>query len=559
MKITRIQAQNFIGLRSLDVPLTAPVAVFAGKNGAGKSSIRDAIRFAFLGEPGRVHLKRDHGDLVTFGAKVGKVTISTDEGEWSAKLKDSSARPETPDALPYVLDAQRFAGLDAKARRVFLASMLGVSAKPEEIKAMVAERGCSMTLFDQIRPMLRGGFDAAHEDCKRRASEAKGAWKAITGETWGSAKGEDWTPDRPAGEDPDALTAQADDMRVALDNLDDAIAKAMSRAEAAKATEQMRDLAGRAGEISDQADELAGRLAALRETESQLREVASGAGGQISDFTCPHCGEASRIRIDRGQVVVVPPDQTDPVVDDSQLRAVRDDIAHVEHELEAARRQLAQAQHAAEAIENAETAGSGEGEAADADALKAERARKQADYEALRGEVRSIEAARQAEAGARAAHEEITAWLQLADAFAPDGIPGELLARTIKPINDRLRESADVTRWPQVTIDAAMTIAADGRRYELLSESEQWRADAVVAEAIAHLSGLRLMVLDRMDVLDIASRTACLRWLAGIGGKDHDTIIVMATLKSALRGFHKRVEGFWMQDGRLDDEGRAAA
>jgi DNA repair exonuclease SbcCD ATPase subunit len=43
MKITAIQISNFLGARAVDLDLKKPVALIAGKNGAGKSSIRDAI------------------------------------------------------------------------------------------------------------------------------------------------------------------------------------------------------------------------------------------------------------------------------------------------------------------------------------------------------------------------------------------------------------------------------------------------------------------------------------------------------------------------------------
>lgn len=45
MKITAIQTSNFLGARAVDVKLTKPVALFAGKNGAGKSSLQLAITF----------------------------------------------------------------------------------------------------------------------------------------------------------------------------------------------------------------------------------------------------------------------------------------------------------------------------------------------------------------------------------------------------------------------------------------------------------------------------------------------------------------------------------
>ncbi|MGK9630576.1 hypothetical protein O6383_24315, partial [Salmonella enterica subsp. enterica] len=83
--------------------------------------------------------------------------------------------------------------------------------------------------------------------------------------------------------------------------------------------------------------------------------------------------------------------------------------------------------------------------------------------------------------------------LEIADALSPDGIPGEMLAEALGPMNARLGASAVAAGWsiPQITAD--MEITGDGRPYALLSESEKWRADAMIAEAVSYLSGLRLL------------------------------------------------------------------
>ena len=49
MKITHITAQNYLGARAVDLPVTAPVLLVAGKNGAGKSSVQEAVRHALAG------------------------------------------------------------------------------------------------------------------------------------------------------------------------------------------------------------------------------------------------------------------------------------------------------------------------------------------------------------------------------------------------------------------------------------------------------------------------------------------------------------------------------
>ena len=99
-------------------------------------------------------------------------------------------------------------------------------------------------------------------------------------------------------------------------------------------------------------------------------------------------------------------------------------------------------------------------------------------------------------------------------------------------------------------INSDMGIMAGGRPYALLSESEQWRADALIGAAIAELSGLRLLVLDRFDVLDVKGREDALYWLDGMAldGKI-DTALVFGTLKALPGGLPETICPVWIENG----------
>jgi len=100
-----------------------------------------------------------------------------------------------------------------------------------------------------------------------------------------------------------------------------------------------------------------------------------------------------------------------------------------------------------------------------------------------------------------------------------------------------------------VAIDADMNVTANGRPYALLSESEQWRCDAMITEAIAHISGQQLMMLDRMDVLDLPGRGECLAWLEILAeNSEISSVIVCATLKSAPAE-RTGVQVVWLEGG----------
>src|SRR3990167_10152410 len=76
MKIERLVAKNFEGIRSMDLALGA-INMFFGPNGAGKSSIADAIEFALTGAALR---GGTHPDLLRQGAKKLEVEVRFTNG-----------------------------------------------------------------------------------------------------------------------------------------------------------------------------------------------------------------------------------------------------------------------------------------------------------------------------------------------------------------------------------------------------------------------------------------------------------------------------------------------
>ena len=50
MKITRLEITNTLGVRRFAADLSAPLQLIAGRNGAGKSSLLQAVRMALTGE-----------------------------------------------------------------------------------------------------------------------------------------------------------------------------------------------------------------------------------------------------------------------------------------------------------------------------------------------------------------------------------------------------------------------------------------------------------------------------------------------------------------------------
>lgn len=562
MKLTSLSVQNFLGARAVEVQLTKPVTLFAGKNGAGKSSLQEAIRMALTGEAVRVGLKKDYGQLITEGAESGFAEVEID-GTVRAfvTLPDGKTTPLTeyvpPTALPYVLDAQRFAKLEPNERRAFLFGLMGLSAGGAEVKKRMLAKGCNDQKVESIMPMLRSGFDAAHKEAQAKARDEKAAWRTITGETYGDKKAATWAADKPAFD-----AAALADLQQRLVATDAGLAAANQRMGAlqadhkrhAEAAQRLADLREKGSRYARVADKLVRDEAELKDWEAKVEVLKDSAHSQTA-LPCPDCG--TMLVLKDGVLVHAAP----------LAKGTEDDLARLPeyekalHLLQSAvandKRDLAEADAAAKAITELEAAvGSAPDEAEihaarkHLDDLKAERSDIAAKLAGQQDAERQAKQADERTAKALAAHESVLAWIAIADALAPDGIPGEMLAEALTPLNERLTDAAEISEWADVTVTRDMQVLAGGRPYALLSESEKWRADAMLAEAIAHLSKVKVLVLDRLDVLDLKGREDLIAWL-DILAQDGEinTALIFGTLKALPPTLPQTIAAHWLENG----------
>ena len=587
MKITALYISNFLGARSVDVVTSAPVQLFAGPNGAGKSSIRDAVALALTGDLGRVGLKKEAGALVseTADAAVCEMSTSTGEvfnvtitsaGKMTSSTKDRGADP----VLPYVIEAQRFAQLDPTARRAFLFGLMGVKADPGDIARRLETAGCHIGKVQRILPLLRSGFDAASKEAKVKATEAKGAWRTVTGETYGSEKAKTWvavvpTYDQAAAK---ALATEIEHCDIAAQKWQQEVGKLQAestrRADLRAKLPALKEQAARMGRIEDklatdraEAERLAAELATVK--------AAAGAGPRIGlVHTLARSLNALMVlgSVDADSVVGrdASAAMTDYEAEHGKVGATGGDPAARErlpaivgaHRLTTSAvandlRDLQAAQQAKASVDSieAELAEVFDAEGMDnalqqLDKLKAERADVVKKSDTMKSVKAAIDSAEKKTADAAAHHADVAAWDAIGDALAPDGIPANLLTEALVPMNLRLERNSQDTGWPMVHIHDDMGITADARDYRLLSESEQWRVDAMVAEAIAFLSGVHLLVLDRFDVLDLPGRGELLGWLDALAmDSDIDTALIFGTLKALPVSLPESIAAHWIDHG----------
>lgn len=567
MKIKKITAQNFIGARDIDVVLDRPVAIFAGCNGAGKSSLQEAVRMALVGESVRIGLKKDYAQLVSQGADSGFAEVETDKGTCSIVLPGGKGTHGGGDALRFVLDAQRFARLEPNERRAFLFGLTGIGINAKDIAERMAARGCDDGKASSIAAFLRAGFDAAQKEAQTKARECKAAWKSTAnGETYGSQKAATWAAVKPDVDMATLETARADlrAMEAEIETETTRLGELQGRAKhAVSQSARLNGLRQQAGAIERVKIKLEKDAAECAEWETKVTNAQSKSVYYEAHYECPDCGSLLQIKNTR-LVKYTPPDKAehaDAVLNlpeyERALNLLRNAVAN-------GKRDLAQCEAAAQALAEVETAVCAAPPSDEIDALSARiaalkhtRANQQTAIRLLEDAERAARDADEKTRRAAALHADVQQWEAIADALAPDGIPGEMLTEALGPINNRLLSSSGIAEWGRVVIHSDMRVTAELRDYNLLSESEKWRADAMIAEAISHLSGIKLLVLDRFDVLDVKGRSDLVCWLDAIAARNEiDTALIFGTLKAAPYedALPQTFSAYWIENGTIKAE-----
>ncbi len=574
MKLNSLNIQNFMMLNHISVDLDTPVAFFAAKNEQGKSCVQEAVRFCLQSEAVRVDLKKEYPAMVREGAKKGSVSVVVDGEEVTRDVATgkltAGAEPDLL-ILPFVLDAGKFSTFKDNERRSFLFNLMGVGMKPVDIQERMVKRGCDAEKVEAVLPMLRSGFDAAAKEAGEKAKTARADWKATTGEAYGEKKADDWKAAKPevSANEKAALT---EDLQATEQDISEAQQKRGQYHAAISATEtrteKTADLKAKA-EGKANADDLVKRaekeladydvkLNALRDKLAAAVELA-----KPTTYLCPCCD--AELTWHNGALLAYSSLAGDKTpISAEELTELRTSVQNHESNRKTLVNQLADRKKRLREAEDAETAlaaleadeavpaGTDDLQLIDnriADLKAQERTISARLTEIIEDERKAADADRKTVAAA-AHHQAAQEWADIVDALSPDGIPGQLLAEAMAPFNARLRETAQATGWAQVMVTPDMQITANGRPYRLNSESARWRIDAALTEAISHISGLRLMLLDRVDVLDVPNRIALHRWLKTIM-PEYDSIVCAMTAKEPPSGMGDGFRVFWMERGEI--------
>ncbi len=524
MKLT---VRNFLGIDRAEMDIGDDIALVSGLNGAGKSSLLEAIGAVVTGDARvRSVIKRDLNTVVREGAESGSVTVDWGGGQRrivfpSGEVKESGVPLDGFARASRVgLGLDRFPALSAADRIGVLTERFNLRPTRAHMIAWLNKAGVSMTpeeLTALQTAISVSGWDAVHKRWQEDGTKGKGKWEQITKGRWGSKVIRDWLP---------AILVPGDDYDLAsersyLGELESRLAQMTMTGvvDQAKLAE-WEMIAARGPLARSTAAELQSRTDGYRSEQSALvaeRASIIDTADAHHALTCPGCKKMLRLEpastnAPRGTLVALPT-LTGDAIADARVRVTQIDerLAVLVREEQALNRQIATARAEAKAADNADHELVQAREAAMDQKAAAERAKLQRAVLDQREKVAAVDTY----VCATEARDNALRQIEIAGMLSADkGVRAVAWRDGLAAINDRLADISETCGMSIVFMDEQAMPTYDGRPYHLVSASEKWRCDLAVAILLheAEASGLPLLI-DAFDILHPQSRGPLLRGL----------------------------------------------
>lgn len=519
----RVSVRDYRGVERCDIALD-PLALLAGRNEAGKSSVAEATRAVLTGTaipiPG-VN-KKDAKVLVRDGAEKGYVKIEGDETriiEWP-KASVTADSDGAPKASAFAVGLKHLFDLDERARAAALADYIDSEPSEVDLVAAMADIGYGDKAAQQTWSAIQqSGWDDTYKRAREYMTKLKGQWEGVTQEKYGAKKAPEWTPEAYPGADAERRHL-ADEVDYAQQRVKEAVGRAAVSAaeiERLQHTIQQAEIDERDPDaIEQQIADAKEELAALEAERIAL--PAEEAGDNVT-AECPACGARLLVeRVWRGPTVLKVDD--DESRKQAQTKAVQKQRAKLDGKISNAKDQIMTLERQRGEVERLHAAA----EKARAQLEKAgapedpdEATNPVAEAEAAEERARTALAAFDAKDQADRLHGQIEKNERLVGILAPDGLRRRKLAAGLEAFNARLADLCSAADWPPVRLDEDLRAHYGTRPLWAASGSGQWRARTCVQMAMALMDGSSAVVIDEADILDKGGRNGLFALLQASG------------------------------------------
>lgn len=498
-----------------------PIALVIGKNGAGKTTIAQAVGAALCGNPlmRGIAQKNRLNAVVRGGFDTGQVSLHGPNGavamEWPDGKMKTKGNP--PQANEIAAGKTKLSGMGDDDRVRFLTELLGALPTREDLEK--ALDGWTAANIDKVWKGVSedNGWDFTWKKSGEAGSNLKGQWQGVTKVNYGKAKAASWAPenwdDDLEGQSLDRLEREWVDAKAALEG--DVGTVAVTKEKAAELKKWADYLPRFEGELAGFQEDLAAaqeKLDVARAERAKLPDVEVQNG-----LPCPHGCKGRLIgikEIAQGQrclVAITPQDisDADKKARRKAIAGADGTVARIEGVMSEAEKSVAQAEQGLQraknsraALENASVGAKGAQEKTD----KTREAGRVAEQR-----VRAFEAKKDADS----LHKRVERNQELIDVLAIGGLRKTCLEAALEAFNTvNLAPVAKTFGLPPVTLDDNLVLRMGSRPHGMLSAGEQFAVDAVAQMAIATMTAADMVVVDGAEVLAGERRSGLMKMLA---------------------------------------------
>lgn len=508
----KIAIRNYRGIEEAEIDLER-IALIAGPNGSGKTSIAQAVAAALTDTAVVMDgvNKGDAGLLLRDGAKRGRCTITSAEGvaavNWPGASTTSEGTP--PKASPIASGLVSIATMKPKDATMALIAATGATPTRDQLAAAIAEAELPETLVKPVWDSIEeNGWDAAHARAKEKGTRTKGAWEGVTGERYGAARAASWqAPGTPGSVD--GLEQLLEEQEGALEA---AIAsQAVGRAE----VEALQQAVADGAKAAEEAGRLKAELDAARKHEQDLSAERKALPDPVETeegVPCAHCSKPLVIdggtlrKPGKGQSAATNAKRREKIEAAAQaLQAASLRTAEINSKLVLANSKAEIGRRAETRLQQMDL---------DKDGTTPEQVQAARDaVAATRAQI--LAAAKNLEAAGHAAKVEQIA--RLVEILAPTGLRQAAMSEAIGTLNADLADICQDGDWPVVQVEPDARVTVGGRPFALVAVSEQFRAQVALQVAIAERDGSDALVIDAADILDRKGRNGLFNILRTTG------------------------------------------
>lgn len=509
----KAKVRGFRGIEKADIEIE-PIALLAGRNFAGKTSICQAVAAAATGQaipffrssrPDKPLLtKTEAKGLLRGGMEQGFCQIINDKEPiakvtWPGLAVSGNGSIQTSMVAAGLINPMKMEEID---RQRFFSTLLSADPTLDDLTDALRESIAALAdptnveTLNKIRSMVEvNGWDVAHKHFKENGARRKGEWEGKAGEAYGSKKAEGWRPEGWREELAD----------LSLEDIGSACSRAQEDVEAAVAALAV-DTAVLA-QLREQAEGEADAWNCMEDAEGLLKlavaeEVKATEHWRSipvpSALPCPHCG-GSIDMVERGGGKM---ELVQSLASAEQIREAKSakEVAHIE---------MIKAKEKTVTYKQVRDGATARYQAVKGSSERLKemqgRAGTQEAVDQARDRLRSLMADKDMIERVEACDvlsKQVDGNQRVIDILAPDGLRRQKLQRALAAFNGRLRGLCGDAEFPAVAVDDNLEVLYGGRRYFLLSGSEQYRVKAVMQIAVAMEDKSPLVIFDGADILD---------------------------------------------------------